>query len=199
VLPPRIDGAASGRTFTALVGAFSHLVAKNVVSMTDKPPARFANTTEFYAMLGAFYAAWSRAELVVDCAIWKILGTTQRQAHILVGAMEFGRKAAVLRSLLPRSNYKNLEQIKGLLTRISKSRRNEFSHSILASKPDLVRFIHRRAQGEYCATPYVFSPAEFAQHVDDFRKLVLDFEKTLELSDKEIGDFASAAIFDEDK
>jgi hypothetical protein len=95
--------------------------------MSKRPPPRFANTTDFYALLGAFYAAWSRAEIVIDCAIWKVLGTTQRQAHILVAGMEFGRKAAVLKSLLRGSNYKNVEQIKGCLTRIRKSRRNIFA------------------------------------------------------------------------
>jgi hypothetical protein len=80
-------------------------------------PIPFANTVEFYALLGCFYAAWSRAEIVVDCAIWKALGTTPQQTHALVAAMEFGRKA-VLRSLLP-SSGKDVEQIKGCLTRIS--------------------------------------------------------------------------------
>ena len=55
----------------------------------------YANTPEFYALLGRFYAAWSRVEIVLDCAIWKVLGTTPEQAHAVVAGMEFGRKAAV--------------------------------------------------------------------------------------------------------
>jgi hypothetical protein len=59
-------------------------------------------------------------------------------------------------------------------------------------------FIHRTAQGEYSAEPHVFTPADFAKHVDDFRNLVMEFEKTLGLSDHEIADFAASAIFDDE-
>jgi hypothetical protein len=156
-------------------------------------PLPFARSQNFYAMLGGFHAAWSRAEIVLECAIWKILGTTPEQAHILLAAMEFGRKAAILKSLLPGSNHSNQEKIKGCLTRITKSRRNAFSHSILASGDSSVTFVHRTAQGEYLATLHKFTPKSFATHVDDFRGLVLEFQKTVGLTDREVARFAAAS------
>jgi hypothetical protein len=37
--------------------------------MSGKRP--FANTPAFYTALGLFYAAWSRTELAIDCAMWR--------------------------------------------------------------------------------------------------------------------------------
>src|SRR3974390_3555954 len=92
----------------------------------DKP---FAYTQRFYAHLGCFYAVWSATELNIDWAIGKILKLSHEQTHVLVARMQFGRKAALLRSLLPKSDYANASEIKGFLTRIRKeSLRNVFSH-----------------------------------------------------------------------
>src|SRR5262249_5930776 len=137
--------------------------------MTSRP---YANTPEFNELLGRFYAAWSRVEIVLDCAIWKVLGTTPEQAHAVVAGMEFGRKAAVLRSLLPGSQFKNVEQLKGILTRITKtSLRNIFSHSFMATDKDYVMFIHRSSQGQYEVKLYKFTPEQFKTHVGDFLAL----------------------------
>jgi hypothetical protein len=159
---------------------------------TDRP-VPFANTIDFYALLGFFYAAWSRAEIVVDCAIWKLLGTTPQQTHVLAASMGFRWKATVLRFLLPNSD-RDAEQIKGCLARISESLRNPFAHSFLASDKDSVAFIHRTAQGRYKAKPYKFTAAKFAEHVNDFYKLVSEFEKARGLTDQEIAYLAACAI-----
>jgi hypothetical protein len=39
----------------------------------------FANTPEFYTALGYFFAFWGRAELAIDCAIWKTRGGQERR------------------------------------------------------------------------------------------------------------------------
>jgi hypothetical protein len=162
--------------------------------MTEKPKA-FAHTPRFYAHFGWFYATWTAVDLDVDLAICKCLKITPEQTHALVAGLEFGRKVALLRSLLPASNYKNVEQIKGYLTRISKeSLRNVFTHSFIVSDHESVHFIHRSSQGQYSATGYKFTPDNFCKHIKDFVQLGESFEKALALSPKEIGDFAAAAV-----
>jgi hypothetical protein len=64
----------------------------NVRERSGKLP--FANTPEFYTALGYFFAAWSRTELAIDCAIWKARGTqeTAEEAHARVAHMKFADK-----------------------------------------------------------------------------------------------------------
>jgi hypothetical protein len=155
----------------------------------------YANTPKFCALLGRFYATWSRVEIVLDCAIWKVLGTTPEQAHAVVAGMEFGRKSAVLRSLLATSKFENVDELKGILTRITKtSLRNTFSHSFLASDENSVSFIHRTSQGQYTVKGYTFTADQFDTHVHEFVQLARDFERALSLSDREVAEFAAAAL-----
>jgi hypothetical protein len=160
----------------------------------------FANTPRFYSHLGWFHAAWTAMDLVVDLAICKLLKITPEQTHALVAGLEFGRKTALLRSLLSQSDYKNVAQLKGFITRISKeSLRNVFSHSFIASDADSVAFIHRSSQGQYSAKGYQFTPDNFVAHTKAFVQLAEDLRKALGFSAKEIGDFAAAAIPKEEK
>jgi hypothetical protein len=161
-------------------------------------PKAFAHSQRFYGFFGWFHAVWIATELNIDCAIGKILKIPPEQTHALVGALEFGRKAAILRSLLPKSEYKNVPEIKGLLTRIRKeSLRNVFTHSFIASDEETITFIHRSSQGQYSATGYRFTADDFVAHVRDFVQLATDFEKALGISTAELGDFASEAITEE--
>jgi hypothetical protein len=168
--------------------------------MTEKPNLPFANTAQFYAHLGWFYSAWSSVDLSVDLAICRCLKISPEQTHMLVAGLEFGRKTALLRSVLSTSGYTvaEVEKLKGYLTRISKeSLRNVFAHSFLASDTESVHFIHRKSQGAYSATGYKFMAEGFVQHVKDFVQLAHDFEKALGFSHKDIGDFAAAAVKEE--
>jgi hypothetical protein len=101
----------------------------------------------------------------------------------------------VLRTLLTASQFKNVDQLKGILTSITKtSLRNVFSHSFLATDKDRVMFIHRSSQGQYEVKGYTFTPKQFETHVQDFLRLALEFEKALGFSHKEVGNFAAAGI-----
>ncbi len=165
--------------------------------MTTKPKP-FANTNRFYGHFGWFYASWTAMELNVDFAICKCLKITPEQTHALVAGLEFGRKAALLRSLLPSSDYKNPEQLKGYLTRIAKeSLRNVFTHSFIASDEHSIQFIHRTSQGQYSSTGYKFTADNFCKHVKDFVQLAYDFEKALDIPPGERAGFAVAAIREE--
>jgi hypothetical protein len=161
-------------------------------------PKPFANTERFYLHFGRFYATWTAVELTIDCAIGKILKLTPKHTHAFVGPLEFGRKAAILRSLLPSTDYQNVEEIKRLLTLITKrSLRNAFSHSFIVSDTETVGFVHRRSQEEYRADSYRFTADNFVGHSMAFVQAAHEFEKALGLTTKEIGAFASEAITEE--
>jgi hypothetical protein len=156
----------------------------------------FATSDEFYHRLGLFYAAWSRTDLVIDCAIWKALAVTPAQAHKRVAAMNFGRKCDAFRNLLPASTkFENIDEVKGLLTRITDhSMRNVFAHSFLASdEGSSVTFIHRE-RGQYRVKEHTFTRDQFLNHVDEFVQLSFDFQKAVGLSDWEVAGFGAAAL-----
>jgi hypothetical protein len=161
------------------------------------PKIPFANTNEFYHKLGLFYFAWSRTDLVIDCAVWKALEpATPEQAHQRIGVMKFGRKCEYFRSLLPTSKFENIETVKDLLTRITEhSMRNVFAHSFLASDQGSVTFIHRWRErgGQYRVNWHPFTRDQFLNHVDEFIQLSFDFQKAVGLSDWEVAGFAAAA------
>jgi hypothetical protein len=165
---------------------------EDFTSMREKP---FVSTPIFYGHFGKFYAVWSQVELNIDFAIGNILKASAEQTHALVAGMQFGRKAALLRTLLPNSNFSNVPELKGYLTRIRKnSLRNVFTHSLVFSNPGSVTFVHRSSQGEYSADGYRFTADQFVTHVKDFVQLAADFEKALNIPYEELNSFAKAAL-----
>ena len=160
----------------------------------------FANTIEFCYALGRFYTAWSRAELAIDCAIWKARGTeTAEEAHARSARMKFSDRCKELQELLDADKAPNAQKMKELLQQIEQdSFRNVFAHSILASDEHKVIFIHRRVERpsrKYRADTYEATRENFLTHVDLFIQLCLDFEQAAGLSDKEVRDFGSMAVF----
>jgi hypothetical protein len=165
--------------------------------MSVRTVKRFASTDEFYRALGGFFAAWSRVELAIDCAIWKALGTeTPEEAHKRSAGTKFSHKCKQLQTLI--DDGKVPREAKGLLDQIQNdSLRNVFAHSILASDEHMVLFIHRnieRPSKEYRPIAYKLTRAEFLTHVAEFAQLSLRFEQATGLTDKEVRVFASMAL-----
>jgi len=161
--------------------------------MDAKP---FANTPEFCAALGWFYAVWSNTELNIDYAIGKLENISPEKTHALVAKLKFSDKVKLLRVLLNKSAYTNIDKLQQYLNRIEKdSLRNAFSHSFLASDADSVMFIHRKSErGKYSPMMYHFPVDGFLAHVKYFARLSADFQKALGFSQKEIAAFASYAL-----
>jgi hypothetical protein len=159
-------------------------------------PAPFANTPTFYTALGLFYAAWSRAEVAIDCATWKALGTeSAEQAHERSAGMRFSDKCKQLRTLLNEGKTPSSEKVKDLLGQIENYGRNVFAHSFLASDEHSVTFIHRTMErGKYQATGYTIPRESFIDHVQNFVQLSFDFEQAVGLSHKEVAEFSAMAV-----
>jgi hypothetical protein len=149
------------------------------VADDTNPKKPFANTDEFYHKLGLFYFAWSRTDLVIDCAVWKA-SEPAPEVHEQIAPMNFARKCKHFRSLLPTSKFKDIEKVEKLLTRIpDHSMRNVFAHSFLASDIDSVTFIDRWQQGggPYRVDWHPFTRDQFLNHVEDFIQLSLSISK----------------------
>jgi hypothetical protein len=163
--------------------------------MSGKRP--FANTSAFCTALGLFYAAWSRTELAIDCAIWKASGTeTAERAHERAARTKFSDKCKHLRTLLDGGKIPHGEKVKDLLAQIEHhSMRNVFAHSFLATDEHSVTFIHRKVvRGKYQPTWYTIASDGFIDHVQSFVQLSFDFEQAVRLSHKEVADFAAMTI-----
>jgi hypothetical protein len=162
--------------------------------MTATP---FANTSNFATALGCFYATWSRIELAIDCATWKLLGTeTAEEAHERSARTKFSNKCEHLRTLVDGNKILRAEEIKDLLTQIEHdSMRNVFAHSFLASDEHSVTFIHRKWKGgKYQVTAYQIGGNDFINHVQNFVQVALRFEQAVGLSEGEVADFAAMAL-----
>jgi hypothetical protein len=152
----------------------------------------FANTTEFYTAFGRFHAAWTRADLVIDCAIWKAGTETPEEVHKRVAGMQFSPKCDYFLSLLPASEFENIQKVEDLLRLITAPKRNEFSHSFLASDEGSVSFIYRkRRKDKYEVKQATVTPEEFFDHVEEFIRLSFEFQSAVGLSDCEVKDFAA--------
>jgi hypothetical protein len=157
----------------------------------------FANTDEFHHQIGLFYFAWTRTDLIIDCAFWKALKTaTPEQVHERVAGLTFGKKCADFRACLLDSKFENIEKVKDLLRRIiDHSMRNVFAHSFVVSHEGSVTFIHRRKErdGPYRVDWHTFTRAQFLKHVDEFIQLSFAFQTAVGVSDWEVAGFAVAA------
>ena len=170
-----------------------------MTARTSSGKLRFANTPQFCTALGYFYAAWSRTELAMDCAMWKALGTeTAEQAHERAARTKFSDKCKQFRDLLDGGKIPHGEKVKELLRQIEQdSMRNIFAHSFLASDEHSVTFIHRRVERpskKYQPTAYKIVGDDFIAFVQNFVHLSWDFEQAAGLSDEEVADFASRAL-----
>lgn len=160
-------------------------------------PLPFANTPEFCAALGLFYATWIRTELAIDCAMWKALAPeTAEHAHERSARTKFSGRCEHFRILLDAGKFKNGDKVKELLDRIEHhSMRNVFAHSFMASDEHSVTFIHRKMESkQYRLRAYRAAREDFFDHVHDFVRLSFEFEQAAGLSDKEVGDFGAMAI-----
>ena len=159
--------------------------------MTDEA---FARTKKFYGLFGLFYSAWSAAELNIDLTIGKLLGTAPAQTHALLAGMQFGRKAALLRALLSKSDYANASELKGYLTGMQRKwLRNVFTHSYIFSDMDSVTFVHRSSDDDHSKI-YKFKADDFISHIKAFTQHVTDFEKALAIPQDARQQFAKAGL-----
>lgn len=152
------------------------------------------NDPKFIMSLGLFHAAWTSIDLTLDCAIGKSLETQPEQTHLVTAGMEMGRKIRLLHGIVGRTNHKNKNLLIGALNRLqNESKRSVLTHSYILSDRHVVTFVERIG-GEYRVRLHKFTVDEFAMHVQKFTQAAKDFWDALEYTDRDIYDFAMAAV-----
>jgi hypothetical protein len=161
-------------------------------AMTEK---RLIYDRNFVFFLGAFHGAWLSVETLLSYSIGHALKIPFEETHILTSGMEFGRKAALLRNLIYRSDRKNKAQIIGLIGKLqNESLRNVFAHAMITSSRDTVTFIDRARYGDYRATKHVFTLRQFSDHAIEVTKTAKDLQTALGATADEIHQFVMAAF-----
>jgi hypothetical protein len=149
----------------------------------------------FLARLGTFYGVWAAVDLTVDFAIGKFLNLPHEETHLITAAMEFGRKATLLRGLVARSKHKNKEQLMRSINAIqNESKRNVFSHSYLQTSKDKVFFLERSPHGKFTASLHPFTLPEFIDHVFKFTEAGKELHVGMEIAEGELDVFTEAAL-----
>jgi hypothetical protein len=157
--------------------------------------ARYALTKDFTDNLGTFYGLWLALEATIEYEIGRLLNLPDRQTHIVVAGMEFGRKASLFHILLNESDWRNKDEIGTLLTSIqNEAKRNIFTHSILHSVEDEVTFIHRKVQGhKFSVTETKFTRNQFGTHVRKMIDVANKFGALLDIDQEDFHAFCETA------
>jgi hypothetical protein len=163
---------------------------------TASPPLQLAASRDFVMALGTFYVNWAKIELLMDLAICKFLDVAPTQAHAVTAAIDFGRRAFWLRSLINESaTHKNKGNLIKALSGIQNdSKRNIFAHSYLSSTENTVTFIERSPHGKFTVRRHRYTQRGFSDHVNAIADSASAFQTALGISDDELNAFARAAI-----
>lgn len=159
------------------------------------PETAIIRQPQFNELLGLFNSGWATLEMTTDFAIYKFLGVTELQAHLITGGLMFGRKARLLTDLIGRSNHAKKDKIlKAFLAIRANNKRDVFAHGYIWSSSKIVRFIERPAGGEATAIVHEFTLDAFGKHIADFAQKCWDFYEALECDWDEVQAFGDAAL-----
>jgi len=147
----------------------------------------------FHNALGSFYSAWNAAETFVDFGIGKFLNLKHEETHLFNSAMEFSRKANVLRAIVARSKDPKKEKIIKAVNWLQNSNRNLFSHSTVQIYPDKIVFFQRTKHGVYSAKEYPYTAKEFVDYVQLLVQQSLHLSEGLGTTDDVVNEFLAAA------
>lgn len=153
------------------------------------------DTVHFKADLGFFYRLWTVSDALMDFSLGQFLRLTDDETHIVTSGMPFGRKTALLRSLVARSKHKDKGKIKKLINSIqNESLRNVFAHSYIASDDKVISFVERSHSSDYWAKEHRFTMHEFNEHVTQFAYNLKELGDALEIDEDRFRMFQAAAF-----
>ena len=97
---------------------------------------------ELIRLYGLFMISWSIVEHVVQCAMWKNLGTDIERAAIVTAKLQFNPRVQLLKNLLQISGDHHVEAIKILGKLEGFAHRNTLVHGqIIIGDPQALTFI----------------------------------------------------------
>jgi hypothetical protein len=146
----------------------------------------------FHHVLGQFHCMWMMFDVTLDFAIKKLLGISDRQAHIMCTGMEFGKKLRLLSELLKNGDADSGRELLSAGKILQSSKRDALTHGYIASNSTHVTFVYRN-RGSFTVDKYEFTIEEFQEHVAKMVKATIQFQKTLAASEDELTKFANSA------
>jgi hypothetical protein len=153
-----------------------------------------AHSDEYNRLLGMFHYNWSATDLHVDYAIYKFLGVSSLQAHLITSGMMFGRKARLLVDLIKHSNHANKADLLATLGRIMKANRDMIAHSWARSDRDTITFLERKITGPFSAKEHSFTLSQFRELVTEVANAGTKFRELLGAHSTDLDAFAKAAL-----
>ncbi len=149
---------------------------------------------EFHKLLGQFHGMWLQLDPLLDYSIGYFLSVPPEDTHIITAGLEFGRKLRILIDLINRyPDPKKTELIKQLKI-LQGAKRDQITHSYVASDREHVVFISRSRGGDYSATELRFSIQEFREHVVKVVRAAQAYENALNARPDDVLAFANAAL-----
>jgi hypothetical protein len=149
----------------------------------------------FNAKLGLFHQNWAAIDLHTDFAIYKFLGVTPLQAHLITTGMMFGRKARLLVDLIKHSDIKDKSKFLEPFNIIrGAARRDRITHSYIRTDATSVYFLERSAGNTFKAEEHQYTINEFYQHVDNTTRAAEAFIEAINASEREVIEFVKAAL-----
>jgi len=154
----------------------------------------FVFTDEFTQVLGKFHSNWSIIDVHVDYAIYKFLGVTAFQAHLITSGMVFGRKIRLLVDIIKHSDDRRKSDLLRVLGQITGANRELVTHSYIRSEPDSVTFLTRISSGTFTAKERTFTRDEFIALSQELYEAGIEFRRLLGATREELDAFAKAAL-----
>jgi hypothetical protein len=153
-----------------------------------------ARSSEYLHSLGIMHFNWSVIDLYTDYAIWKFLGVTAGQAHLITSGLMFGRKARLLADLLKRSKDANRYRLIEAFNVMQAGKRDVITHAYMGDDVDTVTFLERKASGAFKAFVHTYTLEEFRAHSNTLLEATNKFKAALGATDQELHEFAAAAL-----
>lgn len=160
----------------------------------DKPTNPLAISDEFCKALGLFHALHASIDLTLDYAIWKFLGVTPQQAHVITSGMMFGAKSRLLSNLVGASSHHRKQHILTALSKITSVKRDVIAHGHIWSSNNSVKFVERTRGGEFKVKPLEFTIQEFVIYVARYNLSGIELTEALSATYESINEFANAAF-----
>lgn len=149
---------------------------------------------DFITALGAFHFMCSSLDVATDFAIYKFLGCSELQAHLITSGLMFGRKATLLADLIGRSNHERKVFILEAFNAVRANKREIITHGYMWSDNNVVKFLQRIATREATVKEHEFTIESFKEYVVQFSEQVAHFYETLGYPDGDFAKFATAAL-----
>ncbi len=144
---------------------------------------------------GLFLLLWGNFETLIDYLITTQLKITHLQGHIVCGGLQFGAKAAMLKSLLNIKSEPDKEGVRLISDVISSAERNFLIHGIPTfDKPSGDMFFSKRSVANNINVKVKsFTEDEMKEHLDKFIAAISRVEDHFGHSAEDFTDFIITA------